>query len=89
MRRTNVRPSQCGDQWGRQGASSCNISMAIAFDSGVYWCESDKGHVSNFLNITAVPGPVTLDSFLSLVTVGDTITLRWLYLYEIKSAYTR
>uniref|UniRef100_A0AAZ1X6M5 Ig-like domain-containing protein n=1 Tax=Oreochromis aureus TaxID=47969 RepID=A0AAZ1X6M5_OREAU len=44
--------SQCGDGWGRWTRSSCNISTLFTLDSGVYWCESREGPISNMVNLT-------------------------------------
>ncbi|XP_076737150.1 uncharacterized protein LOC143415675 [Maylandia zebra] len=44
--------TQCGDGWGEGAGSSCNISYIFMWDSGVYWCESREGPISNMVNLT-------------------------------------
>ncbi|XP_025759293.1 proline-rich receptor-like protein kinase PERK2 isoform X2 [Oreochromis niloticus] len=43
--------TQCGDGWGRGSGSSCDINV-FPWDSGVYWCESREGPISNMVNLT-------------------------------------
>ncbi len=54
LRRNTTRETrtQCGADWGRSAASSCDISYMETFDSGVYWCESSDGATSTSINIT-------------------------------------
>ncbi|KAL4008263.1 hypothetical protein ACER0C_002115 [Sarotherodon galilaeus] len=51
--------TQCGDGWGTSAGSSCNINNAYPIDSGVYWCESREGPISNMVNLT-VTGHMTI-----------------------------
>ncbi|CAI5669717.1 unnamed protein product [Oreochromis niloticus] len=51
--------TQCGDGWGKPAGStnsSCNISYIFTLDSGVYWCESREGPISNMVNLTVTDG---------------------------------
>uniref|UniRef100_A0A7N6BIY2 Ig-like domain-containing protein n=1 Tax=Anabas testudineus TaxID=64144 RepID=A0A7N6BIY2_ANATE len=56
---TKQQMTQCGDGWGEQAGSSCNISHVFVFDSGVYWCESREGSTSSIINITVSGKPTT------------------------------
>uniref|UniRef100_A0A3P9DBU7 Ig-like domain-containing protein n=1 Tax=Maylandia zebra TaxID=106582 RepID=A0A3P9DBU7_9CICH len=69
--------SQCGSTWGKPAGSSCNITMML-HDSGVYWCESREGPISNMVNLT-VTGKLSvwmiLQSPVLPVMEGDDVTL--------------
>ncbi|XP_030610023.1 low affinity immunoglobulin gamma Fc region receptor II-like [Archocentrus centrarchus] len=74
-RNTTEGQTQCGDQWGRWSDSSCKISMTLPWDSGVYWCESREGAISNMVNLTVTGGSVILQSPVLPVMEGDDVTL--------------
>ncbi|XP_033182598.1 Fc receptor-like protein 5 [Anabas testudineus] len=72
---TKRQMTQCGDGWGRTAGSSCNISLTVPLDSGVYWCESREGSTSSIINITVSGGSVILQSPVLPVMEGHDVTL--------------
>uniref|UniRef100_A0AAX7SHY6 Ig-like domain-containing protein n=1 Tax=Astatotilapia calliptera TaxID=8154 RepID=A0AAX7SHY6_ASTCA len=74
-RNTNARQrTQCGDGWGKPAGLTCNITV-FPWDSGVYWCESREGPISNMVNLTVTGGSVILQSPVLPVMEGDDVTL--------------
>uniref|UniRef100_A0A3P9CEA1 Ig-like domain-containing protein n=1 Tax=Maylandia zebra TaxID=106582 RepID=A0A3P9CEA1_9CICH len=65
-------------KWGEPPGSCCNISYIDPMDSGVYWCESREGPISNMVNLT-VTGKLSvwmiLQSPVLPVMEGDDVTL--------------
>uniref|UniRef100_A0A669CY71 Ig-like domain-containing protein n=1 Tax=Oreochromis niloticus TaxID=8128 RepID=A0A669CY71_ORENI len=75
-RNTSTRQrTQCGDGWGKPANNYCNISYFVLLDSGVYWCESREGPISNMVNLTVTGGSVILQSPVLPVMEGDDVTL--------------
>ncbi|KAK2899576.1 low affinity immunoglobulin gamma Fc region receptor II-like [Channa argus] len=68
--------SECGHDWGSLQSSSCIIHEAYQWNSGVYWCESTSGETSPAANITVTDHSVILESPVSPVMEGDSVTLR-------------
>uniref|UniRef100_A0A3P9DSQ2 Ig-like domain-containing protein n=1 Tax=Maylandia zebra TaxID=106582 RepID=A0A3P9DSQ2_9CICH len=69
---------QCGNGWGTSFNSSCDISYIVERDSGVYWCESREGPISNMVNLT-VTGKLSVWMILQSPVLpameGDDVTL--------------
>uniref|UniRef100_A0A3P9AR44 Ig-like domain-containing protein n=1 Tax=Maylandia zebra TaxID=106582 RepID=A0A3P9AR44_9CICH len=62
----------------KSAGSSCTFNHIVTLDSGVYWCESREGAISNMVNLT-VAGKLSvwmiLQSPVLPVMEGDDVTL--------------
>uniref|UniRef100_A0A8C9X966 Ig-like domain-containing protein n=1 Tax=Sander lucioperca TaxID=283035 RepID=A0A8C9X966_SANLU len=58
---------------GKMNGSTCNIDRF--WISGVYWCESETGQISNAVNITIQYGDIILVSPVLPVAEGHSVTL--------------
>ncbi|XP_035767826.1 Fc receptor-like protein 5, partial [Neolamprologus brichardi] len=67
--------TQCGAGFGKSAGSSCIFNHIVTLDSGVYWCESREGPISNMVNLTVTGGSVILQSPVLPVMEGDDVTL--------------
>ncbi|XP_039677735.1 Fc receptor-like protein 3 isoform X1 [Perca fluviatilis] len=59
--------------FGKMNGSTCNIDRF--WFSGVYWCESETGQISNAVNITIQYGDIILVSPVLPVAEGHSVTL--------------
>nr|XP_024656263.1 low affinity immunoglobulin gamma Fc region receptor II-a-like [Maylandia zebra] len=77
LRRNTSRDTraECGDGFGESAGSSCTFNHIVTLDSGVYWCESREGAISNMVNLTVAGGSVILQSPVLPVMEGDDVTL--------------
>ncbi|XP_060922693.1 uncharacterized protein LOC132996361 [Limanda limanda] len=77
---SNLISEPCNSSWGEvHDPPSCTIQEAYSFDSGVYWCESDRGECSNAINLTVTDGKVILKSSALPVTEAEELVLLCLY----------
>uniref|UniRef100_A0A669C923 Immunoglobulin domain-containing protein n=1 Tax=Oreochromis niloticus TaxID=8128 RepID=A0A669C923_ORENI len=77
-RNTSTKSSVSCETWGQLNRSSCTIKGVYPSDSGVYWCESDRGECSNTINIRVRTGLILQGPAVPL-TEGDSVTLNCSY----------
>ncbi|XP_063324363.1 low affinity immunoglobulin gamma Fc region receptor II-like [Pelmatolapia mariae] len=88
-RNTSIQTAEsCISGWGVSNQTSCTIVDTYASDTGIYWCESDRGECSETINIT-----VTCNALYYLiparpVTEDETVTLFCYYKYDEESRAT-
>uniref|UniRef100_I3ITU2 Ig-like domain-containing protein n=1 Tax=Oreochromis niloticus TaxID=8128 RepID=I3ITU2_ORENI len=87
-RNTSIQTAEsCISGWGVSNQTSCTIMDTYASDTGIYWCESDRGECSETINITVTYG-VILESPALPVTEDETVTLFCYYKYDEESSAT-
>ncbi|XP_042072644.1 low affinity immunoglobulin gamma Fc region receptor II-like [Haplochromis burtoni] len=72
---TTETRTKCGSGFGKPAGFSCDIIYFDRLDSGVYWCESREGPISNMINLTVADKSVILQSPVLPVMEGDDVTL--------------
>ncbi|XP_076019167.1 uncharacterized protein LOC143010641 [Genypterus blacodes] len=83
-RNTSFESFKPCDDWGIQHQTFCEIRNAFPSDTGVYWCESERGEHSNVVNISVVKsssseGSVILEGPTQPVEEGKNVTLLCFY----------
>ncbi|XP_078791993.1 Fc receptor-like protein 5 isoform X1 [Oryzias latipes] len=88
-RNTSVHVDQeCHRSGGVPGESLCVIEMAYPSDTGVYWCENERGRSSNAVSISVTYAGVILESPPHPLTDGDNVTLSCFYKTETRRTAT-
>ncbi|XP_014878941.1 uncharacterized protein LOC106940659 isoform X2 [Poecilia latipinna] len=68
--------SLCPSYTTDRNESTCFLSELYEVDSGVYWCESEAGKISNTISITVTGGELILEIPALPVMEGDEVVLR-------------
>uniref|UniRef100_A0A087XL60 Ig-like domain-containing protein n=1 Tax=Poecilia formosa TaxID=48698 RepID=A0A087XL60_POEFO len=68
--------SLCPSYTTDRSKSTCFLSELYEMDSGVYWCESEAGKISNTISITVTDGELILEIPALPVMEGDEVVLR-------------
>uniref|UniRef100_A0A8C7X152 Ig-like domain-containing protein n=1 Tax=Oryzias sinensis TaxID=183150 RepID=A0A8C7X152_9TELE len=88
-RNTSVHVDQeCHKSGGVPGESLCVIEMAYPSDTGLYWCENERGWSSNAVSISVTYAGVILESPPHPLTDGDNVTLSCFYKTETRRTAT-
>uniref|UniRef100_A0A3P9ICR6 Ig-like domain-containing protein n=1 Tax=Oryzias latipes TaxID=8090 RepID=A0A3P9ICR6_ORYLA len=88
-RNTSVHVDQeCHRSGGVPGESLCVIEMAYPSDTGLYWCENERGWSSNAVSISVTYAGVILGSPPHPLTYGDNVTLSCFYKTETRRTAT-
>lgn len=75
--------SECGSHWGRRSSQHlCRVSMSVYWDSGVYWCQSHSGEVSEFRNFTVSRNQIIITPDPATPSVGANMTLSCSHKYR-------
>ncbi|RVE60771.1 hypothetical protein OJAV_G00184780 [Oryzias javanicus] len=73
---------ECRGSGGVPGESLCVMEVAYPSDTGVYWCEDERGQSSDAVSITVTATRVILDIPPHPLEDGDNVTLRCFYRTE-------
>uniref|UniRef100_A0A673BGQ1 Ig-like domain-containing protein n=1 Tax=Sphaeramia orbicularis TaxID=375764 RepID=A0A673BGQ1_9TELE len=91
MRNTSNQIFEPCNSWGISNDSSCTIEDTYPSDTGVYWCQSERGECTNTINITVPDSGVILHSPASPAKEGEKVSLHCSYretINQVSSNFT-